>query len=69
MAKSRVQKKKEEMMWLKTGPKCSNCIHFTSEIITKKNDYFSWDKERKKRCSRGDFATLKCSWCADHEFK
>lgn len=69
MAKSKVAEMKEEMMWQKKGPMCSNCKHFTSEKKEKSGYYGTYVDERKKRCTRGGFATGKSCWCADHEFK
>lgn len=68
MAKSKVAKIKEEMMWQKSGPTCGNCKFFTSEMIEKENRYYTWREEKKKKCTLGGFATGKVSWCAKHEF-
>ncbi len=69
MAKSKVAKAKEEMLWQKFGPMCGNCASFTSEIITEDTVYGTHKEEKNKRCSRGPFATGKSCWCVEHEFK
>jgi hypothetical protein len=46
-----------------TWPECSNCQHFTSEIV----DMVTWTKETKLRCSLGDFKVAKCGTCKLHQ--
>lgn len=69
MAKSKVAKIKEEMMWTLYCPKCGNCKNFTSETVEIENTYGSHTEVKNKRCSVGGFATPSSSWCPEHSFK
>lgn len=69
MAKSKVAKIKEEMMWQKFGPMCSNCNRFTVDVEHIPSQFGGYDKEKNKRCSLGSFATSKSYWCPEHKFK
>ena len=65
---STVAERKQGMGYRKKGPCCGNCKYFTSQIHHNSNRWGSWTEEKNKRCSLGNFATGKSSWCLEHEF-
>ena len=66
MATSKIAQKKESQGYIKKGPTCGTCRHYTSDIAMKGNAYGYWTEEKNKRCSLGGFATGKGGWCRHH---
>ena len=56
----------------KEGPKCGNCIHFSSEFVEYMSAYGGnslYVKEYNKRCKLGEFFIGRSAWCVNHKFK
>jgi hypothetical protein len=57
---SKVSDTKKKQGYVKEGPTCANCAKFTSD---KEVNRWHYTIERNLRCSVGNFAVLKRSWC------
>lgn len=63
---------KEELGFRKEGPKCGNCVFFTSKIIQEQDIWnTTYKEEKEKRCTFKVvyiFAVGKSNWCEKHQF-
>ena len=61
---------REKLGFQKKCPCCSNCLHFTSEIVKEPaiipGSY--WEREKNLRCGIGGFKIGKSNWCQEHKF-
>lgn len=70
MSKQREAKKSQGYNPKPTHPMCSNCAHYSSDIVEERAAYGSgvYRRETNIRCGLGGFAVKKMGNCAEHKF-
>lgn len=62
-SKTQTQKDQQGYVSNPKPAKCSTCNHFTSEMVTFRDNWGSWTKEKNKRCGIGGFAVMLTAVC------
>lgn len=69
MTKQQVEKEKQGYNEVSIVAKCSNCVHFRSEISLENCLGFQYGAEKNIHCNIGKFKVKKTAVCMLHDFK